>query len=386
MRKAVLIWMALLATCTLTARAQRMEAPRISGYLNNSTVYAATHPDLLEETLWQNIVYLRTDLDWRASSAIRIDAGMRNIVYTGNATALSYIKEYTDGERGWAGMTFDIVDRERMLYRLNIDRLSLQWSSGALEVKVGRQRIDWGQTLVWNPTNIFNPHSFSRFNCLERPGCDALRTTYYHNETSYSEMAISPDRNGRMTTAFRHGGRMGRADYNLMTGIYREEDAVAGAAMTYGHGELMVRTEGALFVPLDSKDECETIVQIAAGADYAFNSNLTILCEVLYRNRSIDTDVNSLMFYTDPHSARDLSVSRWSILAQAVYLLTPHLSVRLSASHFTDKRLSHAGFNLNYRMGANIETSLFAHFANYASQQPIKIKAELGYVQLKWSF
>ncbi len=387
MKRLMLILLLLLAIDAAEVQAQRMEAPRISGYLNNSALLASTRPDLLEETLWQNILYQRFNMDWRMHPSIRLEAGVRNLFYTGNITMLSYIEDNIGRDRGWGDLSWNIFSRENMLYHLNVDRLSLQWTKRSWEVKVGRQRINWGQTLVWNPNNIFNPYTFFQFNYPEHPGCDAIRTTYYHSPTSYTELAASLNRNGKLTAALLHSRQTNGVGYQLMGGVYCGEDAVAGGALTTGWNRCTLRMEGAYFHPVVQGEERDEVLQVSAGADYIFSNNLAIQGEVLYRNRSVDTGVESLFyFYTDPQSARELSVSRWSVLAQVAYPLNSRFSARLSGAYFTDKQLSYVGLFLNYRLSRSLEASLFSHFFNYAHDEPISLRAQLGFLQCKWNF
>ena len=68
-----------------------------------------------------------------------------------------------------------------------IDRLNVDWSSGKWQMRLGRQRINWGQTFVWNPNDIFNAYSFFDFDYEERPGSDAALVRYYAGATSSIE-------------------------------------------------------------------------------------------------------------------------------------------------------------------------------------------------------
>ncbi len=388
MKPRMLISLFLLAAGAASMQAQEgLEAPRISGYLSNSTLFASTHPDLTEETLWQNIVHQRLKMDWNLHPSVRMEAAVRNLFYTGNATILSYIEDYTRRDRKWLGLSWNLLNRKDMLYRLDIDRLSLQWTQGAWEAKIGRQRIDWGQTLVWNPLNIFNPYSFFQFNHPEFSGCDAIRTTCYHNATAYSELAASLNREGELTAALMHSRQANSVEYRLMTGLYNSEDAVIGGGLTAGHNRLVLRMEGACFYPLANREDTYEVIQLAAGADYVFANKLVLQGEVLYRSRSLDTDIGHLSFlYEDPQSAKELSIAKWSILAQAAYPVTPRLSARLSAAYFAGKQFGYAGLFLNYRISDSMEASLFAHFANNAAEEPVKIRAELACLQCKWNF
>ena len=58
------------------------------------------------------------------------------------------------------------------------------------ELTLGRQRINWGVNLAFNPNDLFNAYSLVDFDYQERPGADAVRFQYYTNELSSFETAI----------------------------------------------------------------------------------------------------------------------------------------------------------------------------------------------------
>ncbi|MCK7542259.1 MAG: hypothetical protein MZV63_70990 [Marinilabiliales bacterium] len=70
-----------------------------------------------------------------------------------------------------------ISSSETVSHVLNtfIDRASVDFTAGTLQVSAGRQRINWSQALVWNPNDIFNTYSSFDFDYMERPGSDAVR-------------------------------------------------------------------------------------------------------------------------------------------------------------------------------------------------------------------
>ena len=71
-----------------------------------------------------------------------------------------------------------------------IDRLYLQWNDDSWQFKVGRQRINWGVNLAWNPNDIFNAYSLYDFDYEERPGTDALRFQKFIGYAGGYEIAI----------------------------------------------------------------------------------------------------------------------------------------------------------------------------------------------------
>ena len=62
-------------------------------------------------------------------------------------------------------------------------------------MRIGRQRINWGVNLAWNPNDLFNAYSLIDFDYQERSGVDAIRFQYYTGEMSSIEFAIQPGEN-----------------------------------------------------------------------------------------------------------------------------------------------------------------------------------------------
>ena len=58
------------------------------------------------------------------------------------------------------------------------------------ELTLGRQRINWGVNLAFNPNDLFNAYSLIDFDYQERPGSDAIRFQYFTNELSSFETAV----------------------------------------------------------------------------------------------------------------------------------------------------------------------------------------------------
>ncbi len=94
---------------------------------------------------------------------------------------------------GWIDMSWNIVDENSFFLNTTIDRLWLDLNFNKFQARIGRQRINWGQTFVWNPNDIFNAYSFFDFDYTERPGSDAIRLQYYPSFSSAIELAAKID-------------------------------------------------------------------------------------------------------------------------------------------------------------------------------------------------
>ena len=71
-----------------------------------------------------------------------------------------------------------------MYKRQTFDRLFIEWNKEKWNIRIGRQRINWGINLAFNPNDIFNAYNFLDFDYEERPGVDAARVQYYYGSFS----------------------------------------------------------------------------------------------------------------------------------------------------------------------------------------------------------
>ena len=67
-----------------------------------------------------------------------------------------------------------------------------------------RQRVNWSQTLIFNPNDIFNGYSFFDFDYPEKAGSDAVRLYYYPSVVSVIEVAAKLNRFGQLSAAALH--------------------------------------------------------------------------------------------------------------------------------------------------------------------------------------
>ena len=72
-----------------------------------------------------------------------------------------------------------------------IDRLYAQWEEESLNVRIGRQRINWGIQNYWNSHDLFNQSNFFDFDYIEKPGADAVRAQYYTKRYHSVEIALN---------------------------------------------------------------------------------------------------------------------------------------------------------------------------------------------------
>ncbi len=145
-------------------------------------------------------IYNRLNLSWYPHQNWTLSASARNMFSFGQMI-YQYYPYYSDllvDEPGFLNMTWPIAKDSSYVLYSNIDRANIQFNKGNFEMRVGRQRVNWGINLVWNPNDIFNTFNYYDFDYVERPGCDAIRAVYYTGVSSSVEAAVKISRKKKL--------------------------------------------------------------------------------------------------------------------------------------------------------------------------------------------
>jgi hypothetical protein len=374
-----------LALCILClALCSRLPAQtlELSGYVSDMASGIRQHPG--DGWWWENLLHNRLNFTGRFSENWKLNVGMRNRIIAGDLVSAGSV----DADPGWMDLSWNVLEGKDALLNTSLDRLYLAFEKGKWNVQLGRQRINWGQTLVWNPNDIFNTYSFFDFDYAERSGCDALRSTYYHTETAFTEVAASISRSGRVTAAALHQWNLHNFDYRIMGGVYAQSDMVVGGAWTGDFSGLNFRGEFSLFRPMKHFSDTGTVIAASVGLDYIFPNSLSLQAEALYNTVGNAALSGGLMdLYAAPLSAKHLSVCEWNLFGQASCPLSPRLTSSVSSMYFVELRSLYAGFSLDCSLLENLDLSLISqYFVLDGATAGSDMRVFLGFLKLKYSF
>ena len=157
------------------------------GYLKDM----ATFIDVGDSMLFQNQIHNRLNFAWYASDEFTVYAEIRTRILTGDL--VRHVPGYDriiDSNNDYFDLSVNVINKRSILWNTMADRLYVQWNKGNWEIKVGRQRVNWGINLAWNPNDLFNAYSYFDFDYEERPGSDAIRISYYTGVASGIEVAV----------------------------------------------------------------------------------------------------------------------------------------------------------------------------------------------------
>ncbi|MFN8690052.1 MAG: hypothetical protein ACK5XL_08630, partial [Cyclobacteriaceae bacterium] len=120
-----------------------------------------------------NLIHNRLNFRFKPVKGFTAAMEMRNRFFWGEEVKLT--PDFPAGLKyssEWADLSVAWVETESMVLYTNIDRLWMEYASDVWNVRIGRQRINWGITTTWNPNDLFNTYNFLDFDYEERPSAD----------------------------------------------------------------------------------------------------------------------------------------------------------------------------------------------------------------------
>ncbi len=356
------------------------------GYIKDLQVVTIANP--LPVTTY-NFVHNRLNLKYYPSGSITAALEVRNRVYFGSG--INQFPDFADlvsVDNGYFDFSALLIKQNAMLAVAQIDRFWVDWYKGDWQVRVGRQRINWGKTLVWNPNDLFNSFNFTDFDYEEQPGSDALKVTYYPTGMSSIEAAIKPGKKSNETVAaglwrFNHNGY----DLQVLAGLYKTDMAL-GMGWAGNIKNAGFKGEATWFQPIKSLTDQKSVLSATITVDYSFEKPIYIQGGVLY-NQHHETDssgLGSLDFIRGQElSPKNLMPSDWSFIGQINGNITPLFQANLAVIQTVSPAFSFIMPSLNYSLFDNLDVTLLNQsVVLFTSVKPNNVHTL--YLRLKWSF
>lgn len=223
-----------------------------NGYLKDLRALSIIDTNTFSQDWLHNRMNLRYDLNDHFTAKIEL----RNRLFYGEIMKTNPILgETLEFDPGTVDLAFNVIDNDRMVLNTFVDRLWLNYSNDKWDIRLGRQRINWGQNLVWNPNDLFNVLNYADFDYEERPGGDAIRVQRYFDNLSQVELAYkhSDSLEGTVIAGmYRFNKRT--YDVQIIAGKYLEDIAL-GVGWAGNLKDASFKGEMTFFQPIDEGEE-----------------------------------------------------------------------------------------------------------------------------------
>lgn len=369
------------------ADSSRVKKWNVSGYLKN--MQSAQIANANKEWTFINLVHNREDLRIYPNSHWHIHIGLRNRIYYGSSVAyLDQNSALFKSVNSYFDLQKTVSSGPSYIIHTTLDRASVRYTHDKWEVTAGRQRINWGQNLVWNPNDIFNAYSYFNFDYEERPGADAIRAQYYPSGTSTAELAYKPGKTFDSTiVAGLYRFTVGSYDLQFLGGrMYK--DYVAGAGWSGVIKGAGFNGEATAFYPDGSSPGKEVQLSASLGANYTFPSSVYLHAAYLFNstgvNKADSTQQNVLL--SQVVSAKSLSPARHSVFAEVAYQFTPLIRGNVSGIVAPGDGSYFLGPFFNFSVSNSVEFLLGAQLFFGPSGSLYGGYGRFAFARFKWSF
>jgi hypothetical protein len=384
------------------AQDEKPELFELNGYIKEMPSFYFLQnkiPISADETMqrtWYNLVHNRLNFKINATENLNLNIGMRNRFLCGGF--IRNIPQYAGAlavDNGLVDLSWNIFNKNGFVFNTSFDRAYVDYTIKNVQVKLGRQRVNWGMGLVWNPNDIFNAFSYIDFDYEERPGSDAVSVTWYRSSVSSLDVVAKVDKNPadssyQYTAAARYLFNAKNYDFQLIAGK-NNNDIVGGFGWSGAIKNVSFRGEMSVFIPVLQRNiDNKTAVVATVEADYTFENQFYLHGAALFNSSGkLETTESMNPFATQNDlSAKKLSYGMFEIFTQATYPVSPIFHAGLAVMLNPADVSAYLSPNCTFSLADNLELMLNTQFLFGKSGTEYAANGNIyaAFARLKWSF
>ena len=336
---------------------------------------------------YDNLLHNRINTHWQFKPNWTAEIDLRTRLF--NGYSVRHIPEYAkiiSQDNGLVDLSWNLINTRNTVLNTQIDRFYTTFYANKWELDIGRQRINWGKTLVWNPNDLFNTYSYLDFDYEEKPGTDAIRFQYFSGFASGYEVAFKPGRHSlkESVAAFLARLHKGLYDFQLLGGYYHNQ-MVFGGGWAGSIGQAGFKGELSVYHPLYIHPEKQIYLLLSSSIDYAFTNGLYVNAEFLY-NGNAPSQLNPRALFSESLQANNLFITRTAGFAQATYPVTPLINAGVAIIEGLSNQLTILVPQISYSLTNNIDFLLLSQIIRNHTIEQIFPTPNLVYGRLRWSF
>lgn len=358
----------------------------VNGYVKNLQTFLFT--DNTDTVFYSSLFHHRLNISYTLKNHLKISFGARNRIFIGEQVKQNLLFEnMMEQDPGYFDLAFVPVSQYSWSWVLNVDRANIAWFTKKTMLRIGRQRINWGINLTWNPNDIFNTYNFLDFDYEERPGIDAGLFNYNFGKKGELDIAIVPAKtDSSWRGAIRYNFNTHGYDFQFIGGLF-QKDIVAGIGWAGNISQAGWKGETSLFNNSKNINDSSVAVSISSGIDYVFKSGLYVSSSFLYNSAAPDKFNNIGELTQAELSPKMLMPLKWSFLLLTTKNFTPLLNGNLSLVYSPKINLVLLLPSVSYSIANNWDLDFVwqSYFADYSSASFRNLANSIN-LRVKWSY
>lgn len=367
----------------------------ISGYCQDSILKKKrwTYSGYVKDLIWMrfdknfknvsgtNLVHNRLNVKWNPSQKFSGRLEIRNRLYWGDdVRIIPGFKDQLRSQNNLTNLSATWWSNKSTIFHSDIERLWLDYLKKRWNVRVGRQRINWGITNTWNPNDLFNTYSFLDFDYEERSGSDAVKIKYLAGDLSNIELVYSRSKNHGIT-AIKYFTNYKKYDLQIIAGVY-QNIFTAGAGWAGSISDIGFKGETQYYA--DKKDSVSNFIS-TVEADYAFKDGWYISFAALYNQKGLHGPLSDAMTISFEASPRNLMPARGSLLINSSKQFTPLFNGSINIVYSPEVNMLILFPSFRYNLEPNLDLDLVWQ-SIFAERKTFLALTHTAFLRLKWSF
>ncbi len=362
--------------------------------LGGYTKFLLNYGELNNERKFNSFFHSRLNCKYYLSESINLNAGIRNRIVFGESPDIVF--GYSGSEfikDDLVKLDYKIWEKPRSINHIEVDRLYAVFQYNKFDLTIGRQRIAWGTSWVWNIIDLFNPLSILEFDYEERQAVDAVRIQFYSSPLSKFDFALRPSNKRDNTTALlQYYTNLMEYDFFVLGGIHKSRFVFGGAfsgdiydagfrgELLYLENPLKIKSE----LMTDLINEKQNQISFVLSIDYTFKNSLYLHSEVLFNNIGRTKNIQHYLY--DALKIGLLSPSRWNLFYQIGFNFTPLTRGDFISLHNPVDGSFLIMPSLHISLFTNLDFSAILLFTQGENFSEFGHKIKLLFTRLKYSF
>lgn len=354
----------------------------INGYIKN--LESISFDNISGAVTSGNLLHQRLNCKWKPSDEWNVSAEVRNRLFWGEevrstpafAQLLRNENESVNLQKAW-------ISKPYLVLHTNVERLYLDYRPKKWNIRLGRQRVNWGVTTTWNPNDIFNAYNFLDFDYEERPGIDGAKIQYTFSKSFNTEFAFRyADRAEDRVAAVKYALNQWGYDFQVITGCYKGH-ITAGAGWAGNIKESGFKGEVQYY--FGNKDTSDHF-NLSIEDSYMFKNGWYVSAGLLLNGKGIHqpvSDWNNLSLKVSPEN---LMPTKWNFIASTSKEITPLLSAAMSTVYAPGTQLLMVLPSLKFNMATNLDVDVIWQIFSARLKDKFGIVNHRGFLRLKWSY
>lgn len=384
MKSSLLLLILLLGYQPLAAQDTIAPSPKkvsFNGYLKSLESYSIDK--LNHQNTWGNLIHQRFNIKWKPLTSLTLVAELRNRIFWGEqvkqvpdfGSRLRNSNEAWNLQKAW-------IHRENFVFHTNTERLYADLKKEKWSARLGRQRINWGMTTLWNPNDIYNAYNFLDIDYEERPGSDAISLQRNLTDFSHIEFVYGTAGSNKQIMASRYFLNKWNYDLQFIAGSYQGA-ATLGAGWAGSIRETGFKGEVQYyFAHQDSASQ----LNLTLALDHALKGGWYLSAGALYNSRGLTHSLNHPAELNLSLSSKNLMPARISWLLVGRKEISPLSAATCTLVYSPKLNLLILSAGVSYNLSSGLDADLIwqSFFLQY--QGSFQGLQDIGYLRLKWSF